>query len=153
MKIIVSVVALALLTVNPVSANEPSATLEQTLGASQTRKLAEVARFIDLEGDTKASFDALYAEFQEALGALNEKYANLSYRLLERSAVPTVEATKQIIHEFNALEKKRLDIKESYFVEFGKILDATKLIRLFQFENKADAIARHELATQIPILE
>ena len=153
MKIILSALALTLLVIAPVSAADPSAILEQAVKDTQARKMVAAAKIIVLEGDQKSEFDSLYAEFQDALGAVNEKYADLGYSLLGKSAVPSVEEVQRIIREFRDLEVKRLDLKDYYFEKFGKILGPAQLIRLFQLENKADAILRHAAATQIPFLE
>ena len=77
MRFMLSALAIALLAVAPASAADPSAILEQAARENQARKLDAVAKIILLEGDQKDKFDSLYAEFQDALGAVSEKYANL----------------------------------------------------------------------------
>jgi len=153
MKIVASALALALLAGAPAWAAEPSAVLREAMETTQARKQQAVARHILLEGDAKESFDSLYAEFQEALGAVNERYADLAWRFLEKSKAPTVAEAEGMIREFRDLEVKRLDVKDAYFPRFGKILEPPQLIRLFQIENKADAILRYEAAQQIPFFE
>lgn len=153
MKMMLSVLALALLSVTPALAAESSAVIEEAIQATQARKMEAVARIIVLEGDAKASFDGLYAEFQDALHAQNEQYAGLAWRLLEKSTVPTVEETKRIIRDFRDLEVKKLDLRETYFEKFATLLEPAQLIRLFQLENKADVLLKHAAVMQIPFLE
>ena len=51
------------------------------------------------------------------------------------------------------LEESRARLKKTYMERFGEILPPVQLVHLFQLENKAEAIFKHDLATHIPLLE
>jgi hypothetical protein len=153
MKTTVLILTLVLLAAAPVGAADLSTTVEDAVRATQERKMGSVAGIVALGADQKADFDGLYEEYQRGLVALNEQYASLTWRLLEKSSVPTVEETKKLMREFRDLEVKKLDLREYYFEKLGKILEPAQFIRLLQLENKADAILKHSVATRIPFLE
>jgi hypothetical protein len=65
----------------------------------------------------------------------------------------TDDRAKNLVREYLDLEESRVKLRSSYMKKFGEILPPVQLVHLFQLENKAEAIFKHDLATHIPLLE
>ena len=52
-----------------------------------------------------------------------------------------------------ALQEDRLNLLKSYIPKFSKVLPTKKVVRLYQVENKLDAILGYELARGIPLVK
>jgi hypothetical protein len=60
---------------------------------------------------------------------------------------------KAMIKEYLAVEKARLDMRESYVNKFGKAIPMPKVMRFYQIENRLQALFDLGAAEQIPLVE
>ena len=59
----------------------------------------------------------------------------------------------KLSQDYLGLENDRVQLRKTYLPEFAKVLPGRSVARLFQLENKMDAIVRYELAGDIPVLD
>lgn len=149
MKRIVPALAVVLLSAAPLRAADASAVAAEAVEKIQAKKMELVATLVVLEGGEKVRFERLYQQYQDSLLPLNEQYAGLAWRLLEKSAAPSVEETQRLMREQRDLEVKKLDLREEFFKEFAGLLSPGQFVRLLQLENKADVMMKNEMAMQI----
>ena len=63
------------------------------------------------------------------------------------------EKAMQLVASFLAVEQDRADLRQKYLGAFSEVLPGRKVARLYQIENKMDAVVRFELARAIPVIE
>jgi hypothetical protein len=63
------------------------------------------------------------------------------------------EKATTIVTDYLTVEEDRAKLRRSYLPEFSKALPGRKVARLYQIENKMDAVLRYELAEEIPVAE
>jgi len=59
----------------------------------------------------------------------------------------------QLMESYLAAEAERLQVRRTYRAEFAKILPGRTVARLYQIENKMDAVLRYDLAPTIPVVD
>jgi polyhydroxyalkanoate synthesis regulator phasin len=62
------------------------------------------------------------------------------------------ETAKQLVADMLRYQKEVLKIREKYAKKFHGVLPATKVARLYQIENKLDALVNFALASEIPLV-
>jgi hypothetical protein len=85
---------------------------------------------------------------------LNQRIGNLikSYAADYRTNTLTDEKAKKLIDELVAIEQAEAGLKTSYVPKLSKVLPLKKVARYLQIENKVRAIAKYELADNIPLV-
>jgi hypothetical protein len=58
-----------------------------------------------------------------------------------------------MLKDFFKFEKEQAKVKEDHASKFKKTIPEAKVARLYQLENKLDAIINFALAMQIPLIE
>ena len=64
---------------------------------------------------------------------------------------PTDPKAQELLKEWLAIQKKRLDLQKEFLKRFEKALPPQKVIRYFQIENKLRALIDYELVDEIPL--
>ena len=114
-----------------------------------TRKLAEVMKFSDAEGEV---FWPLYHEYREAMRKVDDRSMSLISGYAESFDALTDETAQAMVKEFISIRQAELDVTRKYLKRFEKILPANKVARFFQLENKLDSVIDFELASEIPLV-
>ena len=153
MKRFCTALAVILVLVSTASAQEFNEKIREALDTMRAQKKARVAVLIQLEEEPMAAFRALYDEFQEALREENELFIGLAWQYLDQDKKMTDDRALTMVREYLDMEESRARLRKSYMEQFGEILPPVQLIHLFQLENKAEAVFKHDLATHIPFLE
>ncbi len=50
------------------------------------------------------------------------------------------------------IQERELKLRQKYLRRFKKVLPTLKVAKLYQVENKLDAVLNYQLATQIPMI-
>lgn len=98
-----------------------------------------------------AAFWPVYEEYQEVLFQARQRAGRLIMAYASAFQTLTDDQAEKIVGEYLEIEKERLKLKEKYAAEFAKVLPGKKAFRYLQIENKLDAIARFEMAKEIPL--
>jgi len=76
------------------------------------------------------------------------------YRSQERTLLSSnILIDSKSIDDYLAIERDRVELRQSYVDPFAEALPGRKLMRFYQIENKIDAVMRYELAASIPVIE
>ena len=59
----------------------------------------------------------------------------------------------KLMEEYLAVESDRLEIRREYLDDFAAVLPGRTVARLYQIENKIDALIRYDLAREIPVVD
>ena len=134
-------------------AGRDEADLGLLLDAIRANRKALVAVNLGLSGDEASRFWPVYDRYLEEVQATGDRLARLiqeysaSYRDLSN------EAAMKLVDEYLAIEADRVQVRRAYLPEFAKVLPGRTVARLYQIENKLDAVIRYDLAASIPVVE
>ena len=85
------------------------------------------------------------------------KLTDRSIKLIENYAdnylAMTDEVADNMMDEYLAIEQDRVKIQKNYLPKFRKVLTSKQVTRYYQLENKILAVARFDLASQIPLVD
>jgi hypothetical protein len=102
--------------------------------------------------DNEAKFFwPIYNKLQEELFQVNQRAAKIIVAYAAVYQTLTDEQAAKIVDEYFDIQKKRLGILDKYMQQLSKGLSAKRVFRYLQVENKLEAIARFELAKEIPL--
>jgi hypothetical protein len=146
----------ALLCVTAVRAEQPGAadqaTTDALLSTIRANRKALVATNLQLSDAEAAAFWPVYDKYQSEINTLGDRFV----RLIEdyTSAFPDIADDKamKLVQEYLDIEAARVALRRTYVAEFAKTLPGHKVARLYQIENKMDAVIRYDLAATIPVM-
>jgi hypothetical protein len=101
------------------------------------------------EGDI---FWPLYDQYQVARNQIGDRKVRLITDFAARRDSMSQEEAQRLTKEFLAIEKQKLEVKESYVAKMSKVLSARTVARFFQIDQKLDATVDLALAAQIPLI-
>jgi hypothetical protein len=114
-----------------------------------------VAANMQLTEDEAKGFWPVYEAYQKDLQGINQRLlgAIKNYADAYNKGPVSDETAKQLINEAIAIEDAEVKLKRSYVPKLEKVIPGMKVARYIQIENKIRAIAKYELAAQIPLVE
>jgi hypothetical protein len=114
-----------------------------------------VAANMQLTEDEAKGFWPVYEAYQKDLQAINQRLVGAirNYADAYNKGPVSDETAKQLINEAIAIEDAEVKLKRSYVPKLEKVIPGMKVARYIQIENKIRAVAKYELAAQIPLVE
>jgi hypothetical protein len=73
--------------------------------------------------------------------------------LIERHGVIGDREANEMLDDYLTFEQEKIRVQYEFLKRFRKILAPKQVVRLFQLENKMDAVVRRELAANIPLVD
>lgn len=154
------VLTLALLAGAAVAEEAKSATAAESqdqmsilLDTIRANRKALVAANLDLSADEAKNFWPIYDKYQSDLAENQSKVVALIDEYTKAfSSLPDDKAA-QLIKDYLAAEADRVQLRQSYLPQFEKVLPGRTVARLYQLENKMDAVVRYDLAANIPVVK
>jgi hypothetical protein len=128
------------------------ADLDVLRDAIRANKKAIVAASLKLTDDEAGKFWPVYDRYETELKALNDKLVALVQDYTTSFPNFTDEKAKSIADQYLTEEADRAKLRRTYLDEFAKALPGRKVARLYQIENKMDAVIRYDLAASIPVV-
>jgi len=98
-------------------------------------------------------FWPVYEKHQEELFKVNQRGAKLILAYASVYQSLTDDQAVKLIDEYYDIQDDRLTVMKKLAVDVGKILPGKKAFRYLQIEAKLSAIARFELAKEIPLAQ
>lgn len=105
---------------------------------------------------TPAESDAfwpLYREYHAQLDLLNDRFYALVIEYAKAYPSVSDEQAKAFLKEYNAIDSKRLSLREKYGKKFLKAMPATKVVRYLQVEHRLDVLEALDASSQIPLVK
>jgi hypothetical protein len=129
------------------------ATLEVLVSTIQANRKAFVAVNLKLEDAQAVGFWPVYERYQQDLAGLSQRLVDVIEEYSEGYNTMSDEDAKQLMVRYLAVEQDRVELRRRFLPQFSEVLPGRTLARLYQIENKMDAVVRFELARDIPVLE
>jgi hypothetical protein len=129
------------------------ATLDILADTIQANRKALVAVNLGLADAEATKFWPVYERYQKDLSVLSERLGEIIQDYSKNFTTMNDEKATQLITRYLAVEQERADLRQKYLAPFSGVLPGKKVARLYQIENKMDAIMRYELAREIPVVE
>src|SRR5688572_21762742 len=129
------------------------ATLDILVDTIQANRKALVAVNLELADAEATNFWPVYERYQKDLTIVSERLGEIIEDYSKNFAAMSDEKATQLVTRYLAVERERADLRQKYLESFSGVLPGTKVARLYQIENKMDAVVRFELARAIPVVE
>lgn len=114
------------------------------------KKLVVMENMEFTDAEAKA-FWPVYEKYQEELFQVSQRGAELILAYASVYQTLTDEQANKIVDEYYDIQDERLAIMKKMAADVGKVLPGKKAFRYMQVESKLSAIARYELAKEIPL--
>ncbi|MBW2243078.1 MAG: hypothetical protein JRH01_13925 [Deltaproteobacteria bacterium] len=119
--------------------------------AADAEKKAIIATAMDLTEEEAAAFWPVYDEFQDELGKLHLRKAELLRIYAETWRSLDDETARGLLAESLDIDKDRSSLRNSYLKRFRRVLSEVKVLRYYQLENKLHATVQFGLAEKVPL--
>jgi len=127
--------------------------LEILRDSIRANKKALVAASLDLTNDEAQKFWPVYDRYQKDLTALNDRYIEIIRDYSAHFADMTDDQAMKLLDAYLKADADRVKLRQDYVAQVAGVLPGRKVARFFQIENKMDAIARYDLAANIPVVK
>ncbi len=145
---------IAILLAVPAWAGEAANTdLEILRDTIRANKKALVAVNLGLSDAEAAQFWPVYERYEKDLKGINDRLVALIEDYTSHYKDLSDEHAKKLAEDYLTVEEDRAKLRRTYLADFAKALPGKKVARLYQIENKMDAVIRYDLAAEIPVLE
>jgi hypothetical protein len=151
---------LGLLTVTAAPAAEPAAagaadtaSVDALVSAIRSNRKALVAANLQLTDEEATKFWPVYDRYQGEMNPIGDRFvAMVQDYTTSFPNIPDDKAMK-LVNDYLGIENDRVALRRTYVPEFAKVLPGRKVARLYQLENKIDAVIRYDLASTVPVVE
>ncbi len=136
---------------------EPLVRLEHEIEAARKLMLTEkklvIAGELFLTPDESKAFWPVYREYQAAMSKIGDAKIKLITDYADNVDKITPEFAEHLLEESLDIDVKFGKIRRSYVHKFKKVLPVIKVVRLYQVENKLNAVLNFQLAAKIPLIQ
>lgn len=112
-----------------------------------------VGKFMNLNESESRVFWPVYRDYRSAVATADDRMVAILEKLIERHGVISDREADDLLDQYLTFEQEKLEVQYAYLRRFRKILPFKQVARLFQLENKMDAVVRYELATKVPLVD
>ena len=118
----------------------------------ETNRRAIVAENMNLPEGQSSAFWAVYDEYRMEMGELEMEGLMLLREFHEHFEEVTDDRANQIMAAYFSREAKALRLREKFVPHFNKVLSAKQTLRLYQIENKLEAIIQADVSSVTPLV-
>lgn len=115
------------------------------------QKKLVVMENMDFTAEEAKAFWPVYEQHQEKLFQISQRGAELILAYASVYQTLTDDQAVKIVDEYYDIQDERLAAMKKLMADVGKVLPGKKAFRYMQVEAKLSAIARYELAKEIPL--
>jgi hypothetical protein len=114
-----------------------------------------IAANMQLTEEEAKGFWPVYDAYQADLQKINQRLLGAIKRYADayNKGAVSDELAKKLVNEAIAIEEAEVKLKRSYVPRLEKVIPGTKVARYIQIETKVRAVARYELAANIPLVQ
>jgi len=129
------------------------ASTEVLLDAVRSNRKALVAVNLGLTDAEAAKFWPVYDRYQKEINAVGDRWLAVIEDYIVSFHDLSNDKAAKLVEDYLAVEADRVQVRRTFVPDFAAILPGRKLARLYQIENKMDAVIRYDLAARIPVVE
>jgi hypothetical protein len=129
------------------------ASLDVLLNAVRSNRKALVAVNLRLTDGEAAKFWPVYDRYQKEINATGDRLVGVIQEYTAAFPDFSNDKAMKLVEDYLAIEADRVRVRRTYVPEFAAVLPGRKVARLYQIENKMDAVVRYDLAATIPVME
>jgi hypothetical protein len=119
----------------------------------RANRKALVAANLNLTDAEAKDFWPVYDRYVADLKGVNDRLVQVIHDYTSHFKTLSDEQAKKLLDDYLAVEEDRAKLRRTYVADFSKALPGKKVARLYQIENKMDAVIRYDLAGEIPVIE
>ena len=127
--------------------------LQLLLDAIRANRKALVAASLTLNADEAAKFWPVYDRYRGEANKAGDRFAAVVEDYTASYANLSNDKAMKLVQDYLAAEADRIEVKRAFVPEFAKVLPGRSVARLYQIENKMDAVIRYDLASTIPVVD
>lgn len=134
----------------------PLVTLEAEIEAARKmmvteRKLVIAGELVLTPAEAKA-FWPVYNEYLEEMRVVGDDEVTLITDFADNYRDMSDEFAERMLKDHLDIQSRTLKVRRNYLKRFKKVLPTIKVAKLYQVENKLDAVMDYQLASQIPMI-
>jgi hypothetical protein len=122
------------------------------LNAIRANRKALVAVNLGLTDDEAVTFWPVYDRYQKEIGVVGDRLVGVIQDYTASFPDLSNDKAMKLVEDYLAVEADRVRVRRAYVPEFSAVLPGRKVARLYQIENKMDAVIRYDLAATIPVV-
>lgn len=159
MKILYAALAFAALAADPAFAQAPApergspAAVDAIRQAARDDKRGLVAKNLQLTDAEGKKFWPVYDAFQKELDKIVQRQNRAVLDYVNTESSLTDGNAKRIAREVLETDAAEQKLREQHYKRVTAVLPARKAVRYLQIENKLRALARYDMAAQIPLVK
>jgi len=158
LRLLLAIVLLAALSAavqaeSPATVSPADPTMEALLNAIRSNRKAFVAINLQLTDDEAGKFWPVYDRYQTDINKVGDRFVALVQEYTANFSSLSDEKAMKIVEDYLKIEADRVEVRKSYVKEFAASLPGRKVARLYQLENKMDAVVRYDIASTVPVLD
>jgi len=119
----------------------------------QSDRQAIVAANLPLTEDQAKAFWPVYRDYRVEMQKLGDRLVDLIMEYAKNADTLTDAQSKTMLDDYLAIQKDEIKLKTDWVAKFRKVIPSKAVTRLYQIENKLDAVIRYEAADLIPLVE
>lgn len=137
----------------PPPSDDAAAELDVLVDSIRSNRTALVAANLKLTDDEASKFWPVYERYHKDINAIGDRLVAVIEEYAVNFTTLTDDKATKLVDDYLNVEADRTKVKRAYVDEFAKVLPGRKLARLYQIENKMDAVIRYDLAASIPVVD
>ena len=126
------------------------ALVREVANAERTAIVADNVSFTAAESE---AFWPLYREYRGEFQVIGDGSLALIKDFAKNYNSMTDEKATELTDEALKLEEKRVKLQKRYAKKFRKVVQPAKVFRVFQIENRINAVSKLKLAAEIPLMK
>ena len=131
---------------------EEASEMDRLLSMLRTQKKEVIEKNLDLTEKEKKEFWPLYEEYNNKIGAIDERNVKLVGKYVAAFESMSEKQANALLEDLLDSEKENTKLKRSYVRKFRKVLPPKKVVEYFYLESKLDSIRKIEVYAALPLV-
>jgi len=149
---LISVFVLYLISVATAFADHDEADIGEILVQLEENRRMIVAENMLLDSDGANEFWRVYDKYRGEMSELGHKGFALLREFQAHFDELSDERALFVMTTYLDLQREELDVRERYIEEFNAVVPAKQTLRLYQIDNKVDAIIQSDISSVTPLV-
>lgn len=154
--LVAALVSISLAPLSMAQEKTPLVTLEAEIEAARKQMVTErklvIAGELVMTPDEAKAFWPVYNEYLAEMRTIGDDEVKLITDFADNYQNMSDELADQMLRDHLDIQSRSLKVRRNYLKKFKKVLPTIKVAKLYQVENKLDAVMDYQLASQIPMI-